>query len=94
VPPPEDIVQKQRSADGDEHACKTEDMDGASWASSEESMAVGEAMLGERDRRRLKTCVAATRRWSCCCLASETDTVGEPARAAAGDEVGVQDTRL
>jgi hypothetical protein len=35
-----------------------------------------------------------TRRQSCCCLASETNTVGEPARAAAGDEVGVQDTRL
>jgi hypothetical protein len=59
VPPPEDIVQKQRSADGDEHTCKTEDMDGASWASSEESMAVGEAMLGDRDRRHLMTCVAA-----------------------------------
>jgi hypothetical protein len=29
-----------------------------------------------------------TRRRSCCSLASGTDTVGEPARAAACDEVG------
>jgi hypothetical protein len=42
----------------------------------------------------LRSSRTGTRRRSCCCLASETDTVGEPAHAAAGDEVGVQDTRL
>jgi hypothetical protein len=53
-----------------------------------------ETMLASLAGMHMAKRIVTRRRSCCCCLASEMDTVGEPAHAAAGDEVDVQYTRL